>query len=201
MKLIKALSIGMVLTTLVSCSSLDINDLPAGAGRKVGSIDTPSTPVKPYQSVGIYSPGDKLRGDLLLEQALSDVFYQKKMRTLTSSLMLPGTESRELPPVVKILKRDKFEALLIIKKLEIVSEATRSPSGTIGNNQRGTLLNEEKMQPLRTLTAEIEFVDLKSKNTVWSGNLTFQDTEALPILIQKTADGIANYLTGKSLVP
>lgn len=201
MKILKALTIGIVLTTVVSCSSLEVQDNPLKGTTDSTGLRQPGSELKPYGSIGIYSSGDKLRGDSMLEESLSNTLHQRKIRNLTSSLVLPGSQTRAIGPVVKLLKKDNFEALLIIKNLNIVSETPRSPNGTIGNQSRETLLLKKEAQPLRTLTAELEFIDLKSKNTVWTGQLTFQDTTALPMLIQKTADGIATYLAGKNLIP
>ncbi len=201
MKIIKALITGIVLTTVVSCSSLEVNDLPKSTSIQSESTRGVDSQKKGYGSIGIYSSGDKLRGDLLLEESLSNALYKRKIRNLTSSLILSGSESRTLPPVVKVLKRDNFEALLVIKKLEISSESSRSPNATVGNDNRETLILKKQPEPLRTLSAQIEFIDLKSKNTVWSGELTFQDVNSLSLLIQKTADGIASHLAAKNLIP
>ncbi len=201
MKIIKAIVTGIVLTTVVSCSSLEVNELPSKGTPSAQTTRLPDSQKKPYSSIGIFSPGDNLRGDLLLEQSLSDAFYKKKIRTLTSSLLLKNNEQRELKPVMKILKRDKFEALLVIKNLQIATETNRSPNATVGSTERETLLLKKSSQPLRTLTAQIDFVDLNNQKAIWSGVLTFQDANSLPLLIQKTADGIANYLENKNLVP
>lgn len=136
----------------------------------------------------------------MLEQSLSDALYKKKIRNLTSSMMLKNNENRELKPVVRLLKRDKFEALMVIKNLDIASESTRTPSATVGNTERETLLLQKTAQPLRTLSAQIDFIDLNNQKTLWSGVLTFQDANALPILIQKTADGIVKYLESRKLI-
>lgn len=202
MKIIKAIITGVVLTTVVSCSSLDVRDLPSkeNAGS-AESTRSPDSQKKGFGSIGIYSPGDPLRGDLMLEQSLSEALYKRRVRNLTSSLLLPGSQNRSIGTVVKMLKRDNFEALLIIKNLNVVTESSRSPSGTVGNDGRETLILQKEINPLRTLTAQIEFIDLKSKNTVWTGDLTFKDANALPILIEKTADGIANHLANKNLIP
>ena len=204
MNLIKIITTGIVLTTVVSCSSLEISDntlAPQKASAVSVSPRSLDSQEKHYASVGIYSSGDKLKGDLLLEESLSDALYKKKVRNLTSSLILPGNETRSLPPVVKVLKRDSFEALLVIKQLEITSTSLRAPSSTIGNFTRETLVLQKQTEPLKTLSAKIEFIDLKTKNTVWSGTLTFQDASSLPLLIQKTADGIVDHLSRNNLLP
>ena len=90
---------------------------------------------------------------------------------------------------------------LVIKQLEITSTSLRAPSSTIGNFTRETLVLQKQTEPLKTLSAKIEFIDLKTKNTVWSGTLTFQDASSLPLLIQKTADGIVDHLSRKNLLP
>lgn len=200
MKIFKAFTIGIVLTTVVSCSSLDIRELPKNSKETATHNRGLDSQKKSYESIGIYSPGDKLRGDLMLEDSLSDSLYKKKIRNITSSRIVKGSENRALGPVVKILKRDNFEALLIIKNLEVASTSFRSPDGTVGNNIRGSLLLKKESQPLRTLTAQIEFIDLKSKNTLWTGELTFQDANNLPMLIQKTAEGITEYLSKKNFI-
>jgi hypothetical protein len=201
MKIIKALVTGIVLTTVVSCSSLEVSEIQTSATQKMNANRMPDSQKKGYGSIGIYSSGDKLKGDIFLEESLSNELYKKKIRNLTSSLILPGNEQRALKPVVKILKRDNFEAMLVIKQLEIASENNRAPSGTVGNDSRDTLILKKESHPLRTLTAQIDFIDLKTTSTVWSGTLTFQDASSLPALIQKTAEGIAAHLTHKNLIP
>jgi hypothetical protein len=201
MKIFKLLSIGVVLTTVVSCSSLEVTEVPIKGAPSPEAARLPNSQTKPFTSIGIYSPGDQLRGDLILEQSLSDAFYRKKIRTLTSSMLLKQSESRDLKPVVKLLKKDKFEALLVIKELEISTEASRSPSATVGNTERETFVLPKTSQPLKTLTAKIDFIDLSTQRPLWSGVLTFQDTHSLPLLIEKTAEGIAKYLETKQLVP
>ncbi|MBM4303115.1 MAG: hypothetical protein FJ112_02175 [Deltaproteobacteria bacterium] len=201
MKIFKILSIGIVLTTVVSCSSLEVVEVPVKGAPSNEVVRLPSSQTKSFRSIGIYSPGDPLRGDLMLEQSLSDALYRKKIRNLTSSMLLKQSDSRELKPVMKLLKKDKFEALLVIKELEIITEVTRSPSATVGNTERGTLLLPKTSQPLTILTAKIEFIDLSNQRPLWSGVLTFQDTHSLPLLIDKTADGIAKYLETKQLIP
>lgn len=201
MKILKAIITGVVLTTVVSCTSMEVSDLPIKESQKATSARLPNSEANAIHSIGIFSPGDKLRGDLLLEQSLSDALYKKKVRNLTSSLLLKNNESRELKPIVKLLKRDKFEALMVIKNLDIASDSLRSPNATVGNTERETLVLQKDAQPLRTLTAQIDFIDLKSQKTLWSGELTFQDANSLPMLIQKTADGIVKYLEAKQLLP
>lgn len=201
MKILKALITGIVLTTVVSCTSMEVTELPIKEAQKSNSTRLPTSEVNVVRSIGIFSPGDKLRGDLLLEQSLSDALYKKKVRNLTSSLLLKNNESRELKPVIKLLKRDKFEALMVIKNLDIASDSIRSPNATIGNTERETLIIQKDSQPLRTLTAQIDFIDLKTQKTLWSGELTFKDTNSLPLLIQKTADGIVKHLESKQLLP
>ncbi|NBX69797.1 MAG: hypothetical protein EBR01_12650 [Proteobacteria bacterium] len=201
MKILKALTIAIVLTTVVSCSSLEVQEPPTKPAAGFENPRQPDSQKRVYESLGIYSSGDKLRGDSMLEASLADALYRRKIRNITSSIVLPGAQTRAIGPVVKVLKKDNFEALLIIKNLNIVSESSRSPSGTVGNDGRSTLLINKEPQPLRILTAELEFIDLKSKNTVWTGQLTFQDTNSLPVLIEKTAIGIADYLANKQLIP
>jgi hypothetical protein len=201
MKIIKAIVTGVVLTTVVSCSSLEMSEVQTSTAPKMEAGRMPDSQKKGYTSIGIYSSGDKLKGDSYLEESLSNELYKKKIRNLTSSLILPGNEQRALKPVVKILKRDNFEAVLVIKQLEIASETNRAPSGTVGNESRETLILKKESHPLRTLTAQIDFIDLKTTATVWSGSLTFQDASSLPILIQKTAEGIADQLAQKNLIP
>ena len=201
MKILKALITGIVLTTVVSCTSMEVTELPIKEAQKSNSTRLPTSEVNVVRSIGIFSPGDKLRGDLLLEQSLSDALYKKKVRNLTSSLLLKNNESRELKPVIKLLKRDKFEALMVIKNLDIASDSIRSPNATIGNSEIETLIIQKDSHPLRTLTAQIDFIDLKTQRTLWSGELTFKDTNSLPLLIQKTADGIVKHLESKQLLP
>lgn len=200
MKIIKALVTGIVLTTVVSCSSLEINDNPSQASIQPQTIAAPHSRFHPYQSIGIYSDGDPLRGNILLEESLSDAFHKKHIRNLTARHLFPAGDTRPLGPIVKRLKQDNFEAILVIKNLDILSEPVRTPNGTVANSSRSSLAHRQIVQPLRTLTAEIEFIDLSTQNKVWSGVLTFKEASTLPLLIEKTAEGIALHLRAQNII-
>ncbi len=200
MKIIKALVTGIVLTTVVSCSSLEINDNPSQASVRPETIPAAPSRSQPYQSIGIYSDGDPLRGNILLEESLSDAFHKKHIRNLTASHLFPAGDTPSLAPIVKRLKQDNFEAILVIKNLDILSQPLRTPNGTVANSSRSSLSHKQIVQPFRTLTAEIEFIDLSTQNKVWSGVLTFKDASSLPLLIEKTAEGIALHLRTQNII-
>lgn len=209
MKPIQGILLLSVFSTMVSCSSFRLEKTAtegspfqaiAGGPKSLSKERLPSSQVQPYQSIGIYSSGNPIQGDLLLENELSDVLYQRKIRTLTAQHLLPGADTRSLAPVVKLLRQRNFEALLVIRNLDLAAEPAGSPGGTTAVVDRGSFVLPPRFRPLRTLTATIDFVDLKQNEVLWSGTLTFQKPSDLKELIRKTAENISDYLEANRLI-